>query len=233
MNRAELLGDLETSLQMVMDSHQAKLWTSMPAMVVNVNLLKMTVDVQPTIKGIITNPDETETAVQLPLLLDCPILFPNGGGFALTFPITVGDEVLIFLASRCIDNWWLQGGVQEQAEFRMHDLSDGFAFVGPKSLPRAVPNISATAAQFRNLLGTTYIGINPTGLIQFRNTTGSLKLVLGGICDLIDNLEIALTAFAGALTVESGAGASLTAALAALRGANSAFKTGVIGGLLE
>src|SRR5438477_2807552 len=141
MNRAELLGDLETSLQMVMDSHQAKLWTSMPAMVVNVNLLKMTVDVQPTIKGIITNPDETETAVQLPLLLDCPILFPNGGGFALTFPITVGDEVLIFLASRCIDNWWLQGGVQEQAEFRMHDLSDGFAFVGPKSLPRAVPNI--------------------------------------------------------------------------------------------
>ena len=48
----------------------------------------------------------------------------------MTFPLSEGNEGLVVFASRCIDNWWLSGGVQSQAEVRMHDLSDGFFIPG-------------------------------------------------------------------------------------------------------
>src|ERR1019366_1339884 len=97
---------------------------------------------------------------------DVPIVFPSAGGFTITLPITVGDEVLVIFSSRCIDGWWQNGGIQAPIEFRMHDLSDGFAIPGPKSLPHVIPNISTTGAQIRNNAGTTYVEISANGQIQ-------------------------------------------------------------------
>ena len=33
------------------------------------------------------------------------MVFPGGGGFALTFPVAAGDECLVVFASRCIDDY--------------------------------------------------------------------------------------------------------------------------------
>lgn len=69
-----------------------------------------------------------------PQLLGCPVITLQGGGVSAAFPIAAGDECLIFFADRCVDAWFQTGSPQPLPNFRMHDLSDGFALVGVNSL---------------------------------------------------------------------------------------------------
>lgn len=138
----------------------------MPGIVQSVNLTAMTCDVQIAINGTVANPDGTFSSVVIKPLLDVPIVFPSAGGFTLTLPVAENDEVLVVLASRCIDAWWALGGIQRPMETRMHDLSDGFAIPGPKSQPNVIGGISSTAAQLRNNAGTTYLEISADGKIK-------------------------------------------------------------------
>lgn len=163
--RIERTEDADTALLYALRGHQAGLWTAMPARVQAVNLSRMTLQAQPTIQARIRNPDQSFVWTDMPVCVDCPIMFPGGGGFTLTFPVAVGDECLLIFASRCIDNWWAYGGVQKQAELRMHDLSDGFALVGVRSLPRALPSISSTAVELRSDSGGAKISMGAGGAV--------------------------------------------------------------------
>lgn len=151
---------------MAMEGHAAGIWTALPCIVAAVNLEAMTISAQPAIQGVVQNAEGESNSVDLPLLVDVPIVFPSAGGFSLTLPIAAGDEVLVVFSSRCIDAWWQSGGVGRAIEARMHDLSDGFAIPGPRSQARKVPNISATNVQIRADDGETYVEITPGGKIR-------------------------------------------------------------------
>ena len=98
----------------------------------------------------------------MPLLLDCPVHFPSGGGHTLTFPLATGDEVLVVFAARCIDGWHESAAVAPQAEVRLHDLSDGFCIPKVWSRPKALSGISTAATQLRSDDGSTFIELNAT-----------------------------------------------------------------------
>lgn len=163
MNREERLDDPEESLRLAMESQQAQIWTALPGVVAAVNLAAQTLSVQPTVQGSVASPNGAKQLVNLPLLVDVPIVWPRAGGFALTFPIAAGDEVLVVFASRCIDSWWQSGGIGAPAEARMHDLSDGFAILAPTSQPKKLTGVSSTNVQLRDESGTTYVEITPDG----------------------------------------------------------------------
>lgn len=165
-NRDQLLNDPEASFRAALDGRQAQIWTAMPGYVTAIDFSTMTVSVQPTIKGTVIDEDENEQPVNLPLLINVPIQFPMAGGFALTLPIAVNDECLVVFSSRCIDAWWQSGGIQKAMEARMHDLSDGFAIMGIKSVPNVLPNISTTEAQLRKTDGSTYLSITADNKIK-------------------------------------------------------------------
>lgn len=171
-NRAQLLNDPEEALRIALDGRLSSVWTAGPGIVTAVDLATMTLSVQPAIKGTITDENNIEQSVNLPLLIHVPIVFPSAGGFSMTFPVKVNDEVLIVWACRCIDAWWQSGGVQRPIEARLHDLSDGFAIPGIKSIPKVIPNISATGAQLRNDAGTTYVEIAADGKIKLVSPAG-------------------------------------------------------------
>ncbi len=197
MDRNQLLNDQETAIRYALDGRQAQMWTALPAIVTAVDLVKMTVECQPAIQGVQTFPDGSTQDVNLPLLVDCPICFPSAGGFILTLPIAVGDEVLVVIASRCIDAWWQQGGVQPAMEVRMHDLSDGFVIPGPRSQPNVVGSISSVNAELRNDAGTVKLSITPAGAINMTapagvKITGNLN-VTGEITGKSDTTPIPLT----------------------------------------
>lgn len=187
MDRNQLANDPVVSFRYALNGNQATIWTAIPAIVQSVNLTAMTLVAQPAIQGIITSPDPSnpnnfiDTYVNLPLLADVPILYPSGGGFTLTFPITVGDEVLVHFSSRCIDSWWQNGGIGVPIEMRMHDLSDGFAFCGPKSQPNVVGGISSNSTQLRTNSGAVFLEITSSGV----NILGNLK-VTGTITSTVD-----------------------------------------------
>lgn len=160
MDRRERNSDAQTALTAALQGWQAGLWTSLPGIVQSFDADAETVTVQPTIQARVRDRDGFNTWVSLPLLVDVPVVFPGGGGFTLTFPVAAGDECLVVFASRCIDAWWQSGGVQPQAELRMHDLSDGFAFVGLKSQPRTLAGgVSSGGAQLRSDDGATSIEV--------------------------------------------------------------------------
>src|SRR5258706_271387 len=67
---------------------------AVPAVVQSFDPAKQTVVVQPAIRERI-NKDLVPTDVDLPQLLDVPVLLYGAGGFVLTFPIQPGDECLV------------------------------------------------------------------------------------------------------------------------------------------
>lgn len=118
--------------------------TSMPGVIESCNVVQNTVKIRPAIKRLTVKGE----SIAIGLCRDVPMLFPGG---ALTFDVNSGDDALIVFSERCIDNWWSLGGVQEPAEIRFHDLSDGFAIVGFNSLTHLLTNIgSGTEIRLRD-----------------------------------------------------------------------------------
>jgi len=159
-------------LRVVAEGNQTKIWTALPGIIQSFDAAKMTCVVQPTIQGRqVTSKDEVKF-INFPLLLDCPVFFPSGGGVTLTFPIAPGDECLVVFSSRCMDAWWQSGGIQPPAEARMHDLSDGFVLPGVRSQPRVLSSVSTSKAQLRSDDGATYVELDPTGaIVKIKATT--------------------------------------------------------------
>ena len=214
------MNDREEAFRQAFEGQQVQMWTAIPGYIVDVDLDAMTCSVQPTISSTTVLPDGTRKPQNLPILINVPIIFPSAGGFTITFPIAANDEVLVVFSSRCIDSWWLYSGVQQPMEGRMHDLSDGFAFPGPKSVPNTIGGISSTHLQIRNNAGTTYfqLGSNKMNLV---NATTDLLTVL-------TNLQSTLNTFMGVLAGFSGMTAPVTQAMLQAPAATAVTALGVV-----
>jgi hypothetical protein len=148
MSDAELLRDQEELNGSAADTQAefvraalVNLHTSMPGIIKSYNATKQTAEVQPAIKRIVVVDGEVQK-MRLPVCLDVPVcMFGN----ALTAPIVAGDDCLLLFAERCFDRWYASGGVQDPADFRMHDLSDGFAIVGFNSQPAKLTSVPSSA----------------------------------------------------------------------------------------
>lgn len=153
------LGSKEQADAQLAQAIMSAMRVSMPGIIQSFDPDAVTAVVQPAIKGAEQDESGAELSVNLPLLVDVPVLFPRGGGCTLTFPVKAGDECLVIFADRCIDFWWQSGGIQEPVDERMHDLSDAFCIVGPQSQAKKIGGISTTAAQLRTDDGSAYIEV--------------------------------------------------------------------------
>lgn len=98
-----------------------------PCIVQSYNEEKNTVECQPAIRERIINEDGTVQYVQLPLLVNVPVIFPGSSSFELKFALKQNDECLVLFSDLSIDNFWQKGSLQNPVEVRRHDLSDGMA----------------------------------------------------------------------------------------------------------
>lgn len=152
------------------------LHTCVPGIIVSFDPAKQTAQVQPTIQRLFTE----KGAVNLPVCVDVPVVFPAGGLFALTFPVAANDECILWFSERCIDLWFTYGGVRPPAEYRLHDLSDGMALVGLSSMPRVLTAFQTSHAELRNRARTFRITVTSAGDIELVNPAGSIKLLANG-----------------------------------------------------
>lgn len=208
MDRRERMEDLQVALQAAQDGLQARIWTALPAIVQSFDPDGPTVTAQPSVQAQVRQADGTWKSVTLPVCTDCPVMFPSGGGMTLTFPLAAGDEGLLVFASRCIDAWWQQSGVQPQATTRMHDLSDGFFIPGGFSKPRAPASISTNAAELRNADRSTRIRVRAdTGAVTIVSPAGITlqgPINLNGpvtFGDTVSGASSAAVVFTGSLNV--------------------------------
>lgn len=185
MDRRERSASLDTAVLAALQGFQTELWTALPGVVASgLDPARRTVTVQPSVQARAQNKDGSFEWVTLPVLPDVPVYFPEGGGVTLTFPVRAGDECLVVFASRCIDAWWQSGGVQSQADLRLHDLSDGFALVGVSSVPRVIPDISTSRAQLRSNDHEAFVEIDPSTHLVRVKTSGDLQAEVGGDVDV-------------------------------------------------
>lgn len=141
----------------------AKMDFCWPGIVKSFNSAKQTVTVQIAIKRL--------NGKSVSLVVDAPIQLPTCQGFHLTLPIKKDDECLLVVAGRCIDNWFTKGGVQEQAEFRIQDKSDGFALIGVNSEPNVITGYNANDLELRNSAGDQYVRLKANKDIEIKTPT--------------------------------------------------------------
>ena len=102
----------------------------MPARVERYDSSLQVIDAQPLIKETYAQTDGAEVSVALPLCQNVPVQFPGGGGMRITFPVAVGDTVLLVFGDRSRDSWQVQGGLSDPLDARRHHLSDAYALLG-------------------------------------------------------------------------------------------------------
>lgn len=187
MDALERFAELEEVLRQAMDARQAKIWTTLPGIIVSFDPDEVTAVVQPALQGTVQSKDGTVAAKNLPLLIHVPVVFPRGGGVTLTFPIAEGDECVVHFSGRCIDGWWQSGGVQLPMDTRMHDLSDAFCVVGPQSQVKKISGISTTTAQLRTDDGEAYVELDPESHAINVITSGDVSVAADG--NLTANIE--------------------------------------------
>jgi hypothetical protein len=201
---------------------QKHIHTSLPGIVQSFDAKTQTAVVQPAIQRVWTE----DGGVDIPACLDVPVQFLGGGGYALTFPVTKGDECLLIFSERAIDHWWANGGVQLPSEFRLHDYSDAFALVGFRSRPSAIGGLSGDGVEWRTLDGQTMFRLE-VGAAYVGGTLGAVAALMGephqqAEATLVSQLIAAFSTLAGAST---GPLVGLAAGFTAVGAALTKFQT--------
>ena len=132
-----------------------------PCIIQSYNSANNTIECQPAVRERIINEDGTIQYVQLPLLINVPVVFPGSANFDIKFPLSKNDECLVFFSDLSIDNFWQKGSVQNPVEVRRHDLSDGMAIPCMMSMPR------------RKVAPKASIVVDGNGEITFKGKFGS------------------------------------------------------------
>ena len=132
-----------------------------PCIIQSYNSVNNTVECQPAVRERIINEDGTIQYIQLPLLINVPVVFPGSANFDIKFPLSKNDECLVFFSDLSIDNFWQKGSVQNPVEVRRHDLSDGMAIPCMMSMPR------------RKVTPKASIVVDGNGEITFKGKFGS------------------------------------------------------------
>ena len=100
--------------------------TNLVAKVVKVNAT--TIDVQPVIAREVNGQTKP-----LPVFPEVPVINFLGGSSSIQMPIAVGDDCILFVSERCLDNWYYGNNNQKPLSPRMFDYSDSVALVGLKN----------------------------------------------------------------------------------------------------
>lgn len=154
------------------------------------------------IASLTTLPDGSTTPY--PLLTDCPVFFPNGGGGVLTFPVTVGDPCLVLFHDHDLDNWFSTGNAVAPNTRRSHSLSDGLVLVGFRNLSNPISDFSSDSVQLRYKGGMITLDVDGNlkvdtdGGATFESDTDGKWKLSNGATDLgavMDDLFSVLTSW--------------------------------------
>lgn len=131
-----------------------------------------TASIQPAIREEIVNEDNTVQYMNLPILVNVPIIFPSCSIGSINMLLKQGDECLVLFSDLSIDNFWKYANVQNPIEVRRHDLSDGIAIPCVLSQPNTKP-FNGTGMEITS--GKSKISITNNG-ITFTDQNGTITL---------------------------------------------------------
>ena len=171
---------MENAIRRIIESHiRQNISTAIPARVESVENLELqqTIDVTPLINRVY----EDGTVLSPATIVDVPLVFPSAGGGVLSFPISIGDTVLVIYSMRSIDEWSNSDGTEQTPiDARHFNKSDAIAIPGLyTNSTHLQPNPLDVELKF-NPIGTSIRLEALSGDITIENPTHSLKLKSNG-----------------------------------------------------
>lgn len=151
-------------------------------------------DIKPIVKQRFNGPDGDNRYQEFPVLPGLPVLQSEYGSWSLKAALKPGQEVLVLVAERSIDEWYLTGNAQvEPRDPRRFDLQDAFVLPGVRRASEVIP-VTANALVIGNSDGSAEVRLYEDGRIGIGS--GSVELL-----DLFDQLltELQVTTVATAL----------------------------------
>jgi hypothetical protein len=175
---------IQTSISRYLD----EIHTSVPARIVDYDPTKQEASVQPMIKRRYYDASGSSNGVvDQPTIVAVPVVFPSAAGGILSFPIKVGDIVLLIFSEQSLDNFLFSGGdstIDPQDHRRFH-YSDAIAIPGLYPLNRA-PGSDPDDVVLRFNVGTASensVKLKPNGDIVITtpgktivNSTGNVEI---------------------------------------------------------
>jgi hypothetical protein len=170
----DVLSSLKESIFYNFNSHKL-------GIIEKVNAAQMTA----TIKLVYKVEQDTDTVTH-PLLVNCPLHMPVSDTGGLQIPINTGDTCLVLFNDNDIDTWFTTGEADTlPSTTRLHNINDGIALVGVKSLSNVIPDYSTT----RTKLNYQQTSITLDDLVEIKNEQSNMKAVLQTIVDAITKIQ--------------------------------------------
>lgn len=104
--------------------------TAIPARVKSFDAANQTIEAEPMVHSVLTDPDGNTFTTTDPVLPKVRVQYQRGGGYFMAFPLQPGDFVWLMCCDRSIESWLATGQLSEPEDGRHHDLSDAFAIPG-------------------------------------------------------------------------------------------------------
>lgn len=132
-------------------------------------------DVQPVHKRAYLNEDGDRTPEKQPVIPSVPVLYPGGGGFVITWPLQVGDEVLLVFSDDSLDKYLQVGGQSDidTEDDRRHHITDAICIPGMGKLNQAI-NVSNNSMQAGTLGAACQGAVLGGNLSQYLGTPAGL-----------------------------------------------------------
>ena len=213
-------------IEAIVEEKLARTSVSGPARVLSYDEEKGTVSVQPCLGEVSQDEDGNYVSRKLPQIDEVKVAFPRGGAWAITFPINVGDYVMLVHTDRALDLWQTNGGVLPTKQCRNHHLTDAWAIPGiyPDVAPLTESGIDTdlvAGKQGGGLLrikadGTIELGTSASTK-QFVALADDVKAELDEIKTMLDDVKTVFNAHVHVVTgtLPTGAGPAAAAAPAA------------------
>jgi hypothetical protein len=118
------------------DRRLSNLHTAIPGIVDSYNPDTKTVDVTPALKRKLI---DTGEEISIQKIEGVPVGYYQTNDFIFSFPLKEGDEVMLIVMERSIDQWLKKGGIVSPNDQRKFDLSDAVAYPTIKPLGTGLP----------------------------------------------------------------------------------------------
>jgi hypothetical protein len=192
-------------------------FVALPGKVAKYDSARQVAEVKPLLKRAVLAQDGSEGLDTLPPISDVPVVFPRAGGYFLSLPVSVGDNVLLVFCDRSIDEFSQSPGGSDldPVDFRTHDISDAVAIPGFYPTPRAITDSVKTGAAFGKEHGAQ-VRVTDNGTVEATSngatdSAGGFVALASLVLSELQKIQTALTTHAHA-GVTTGSGTSGTAA---------------------